>query len=140
MATDPVERELVTLERKYWQAIKDKNIDTALQLTDDPCLVAGPQGVQSISKKESKGMMDSATHRLDEFSIDDDVKVRVLGDDMAVLAYNVHEEMTVDGKPLSLDAAETSTWVRRNGRWLCAMHSESLKGDPFGRDRVTAGR
>ena len=33
------------------------------------------------------------------------------------------------------DAADASTWVRRNGRWVCALHTESLKGDPFGRDR-----
>ena len=48
----------------------------------------------------------------------------------------VHEELTVDGKPLTLDAADTSTWVRREGRWLCALHTEAIAGDPFGRDRV----
>jgi hypothetical protein len=61
--------------------------------------------------------------------------VRLLGDDTAIVAYTVHEELTVDGKPVSIDAADTSTWVRRDGRWLCALHSESLAGDPFGRDR-----
>jgi hypothetical protein len=34
-----------------------------------------------------------------------------------------------------LDAADSSTWVRRNGRWLCALHTEAILGDPFGRDR-----
>jgi hypothetical protein len=57
---------------------------------------------------------------------------------VAVLAYNVHEELTVEGKPVTIDAADASTWVRRDGRWLCALHSESLKGDPFGRDRTFA--
>ena len=54
------------------------------------------------------------------------------------LAYTVHEELTVDGEPVSHDATEASTWVRRDGQWLCAMHSESVKGDPFGRDRVVS--
>jgi hypothetical protein len=37
---------------------------------------------------------------------------------------------------LTLEAADSSTWVRRDGKWLCAVHTEALKGDPFGRDKV----
>jgi hypothetical protein len=62
----------------------------------------------------------------------------MLSDDVAIVAYTVHEDLTVEGKPVSLDAAESSTWVRRDGNWLCAMHTEALTGDPFGRDRVRA--
>jgi hypothetical protein len=58
-----------------------------------------------------------------------------LGDDTALVAYAVHEALTVDGSPVSFDAADTSTWVRRDDRWICAAHTESLRGDPFGRDR-----
>jgi len=47
----------------------------------------------------------------------------------------VHEELTVEGKPVTLDAADSSTWVRRDGHWLCAAHTETLSGDPYGRDR-----
>jgi hypothetical protein len=54
---------------------------------------------------------------------------------VTLLAYEVHEEPTVDGRLVELDAAETSTWIRRNGHWACALHSESIEGDPFGRDR-----
>jgi uncharacterized protein (TIGR02246 family) len=74
-------------------------------------------------------------YELKEFAIDD-VHVRRLGDDVAIVAYKVHEELVVDGKPVTLDAADASTWVRRDGRWRCALHTESLKGDPFGRDRL----
>jgi hypothetical protein len=34
-----------------------------------------------------------------------------------------------------MKAADSSTWVRRDGRWVCAVRTESLSGDPFGRDR-----
>jgi hypothetical protein len=53
----------------------------------------------------------------------------------AVLAYKVREALTVDGKPVTFEAADASTWVRRDGQWVCALHTESLAGDPFGRDR-----
>lgn len=48
------------------------------------------------------------------------------------------EDLTVNGSPIALDASESSTWIRRDGRWLCAQHSEAIHGDPFGRDRKAA--
>lgn len=138
MARDTgIEQELLGLERRYWQALKDRDLNAALELTDDPCILTGAQGVASITKQQLGEMMSSANYRLEDFYIDD-VQVRLLGNDTAVLAYNVHERLTVDGQSVTLDAAEASTWVRRSGHWVCALHTESLKGDPFGRDRAAA--
>lgn len=138
MTRSSVEQELLALEKEYWQAIKNKDAATAVRLSDDPCIVTGAQGVGRLGSHALAGMMKAATYTLHDFKIGDDAQVRLLGDDVAVLAYNVHEELTVDGKPVTLDAADASTWVRRNGRWVCALHTESLKGDPFGRDRRSA--
>jgi uncharacterized protein (TIGR02246 family) len=135
MSRKAVERELLALEKKYWQSLKDRDTAAAARLTDDPCIVTGAQGVGSLSKEALGSMVKSASYRLLDFRIDDDAQVRMLSDDVAVLPYNVHEELTVDGEPVTLDAADASTWVRRDGQWLCALHTESLKGDPFGRDR-----
>ena len=134
MATNPVEKELFALEKKYWQALKDNDVQTALSLTDDPCIVTGPQGVSSVDKKTFTQMLKSPGYTVENFELDDNVQVRMLSDDIAILAYKVHEELTVDGEPVTIDAADTSTWVRRNGRWLCALHTESIAGDPFGRE------
>jgi hypothetical protein len=41
--------------------------------------------------------------------------------------------LVVDGKPVKLQAYDSSVWVRRDGDWLCALHTESPAGDPFGR-------
>ena len=53
----------------------------------------------------------------------------------AVIAYKVRENLTVDGKKLTLEAADASTWVRDGDGWKCALHTESVLGDPYGRDR-----
>ena len=135
MATRTIEAELVALEKRYWQAIKDKDVDAALRLTDDPCIVAGSSGVARVDREKFITIMKSAKYTLHNFEIKDSAEVRLLGDDVAILAYLVHEELTVDGKPVSFDAADSSVWVRRNGRWLCALHTESTQGDPYGRDR-----
>ena len=133
--TSAVENELVDLERRYWQALQDGDADTALALTDDPCIVAGAQGVASLDHRTMAEMLKQGTWKLRRFTIDPDVKLRMIGDDAAVLAYTVHEELTVDDRAVKLQASDASTWVRRDGRWVCALHTEALAGDAFGRDR-----
>ena len=135
MTTTTIEKELVELETQYWQAIRDKDLDAAMQLTDDTCIVTGSQGAASIDRKAFAGMLNSPAWTLNEFEFVGEVIARTITDDVAVVAYTVREQMTVDGKPLTLEAADASTWVRRDGRWLCALHTESITGDPFGRDR-----
>jgi uncharacterized protein (TIGR02246 family) len=139
MARESVEAELLKLEKKYWQAMKDKDVDAAIRLTDDPCIITGSQGVARIDRNKLSAMLTSASWTLNEFSVKDDVQVRMVGEDVAILAYQVHEELTVEGKPVALNAADASTWVRRDGRWVCALHTESIAGDPFGRDRQPVG-
>jgi uncharacterized protein (TIGR02246 family) len=132
------EQQVIELERRYWQAIKDKDVDAVLSMTDDPCIVTGSQGVAELDHKTFESMMRTGSWTIDAFELDDDMQVRMLGDDVAVVAYKVHEDLTVEGKPVALDAADSSTWVRRDGHWLCAAHSEALSGDPYGRDRRPA--
>jgi uncharacterized protein (TIGR02246 family) len=135
MGTRTIEAELLDLEKRYWQAIKDKDVDAAMRLTDEPCIVTGAQGVGSIDRKTFAAMMQAAPYTLHRFELKDGAQVRLVRDDVAIVAYQVHEELTVDGKPVTLDAADASMWVRRDGRWLCALHTEAIAGDPFGRDR-----
>jgi hypothetical protein len=129
-----MEKKILDLELRFWKTMKDKDIDAALQLTDDPCIVTGAQGVARIDKQTFAKLMTTSNWKLHNFDINE-VQVQPLSDDVVVIGYKVHEELTVDGQPLTLDAADASTWVRKNGRWLCALHTGSLVGDPFGRDR-----
>lgn len=135
METQAITQELLELERRFWQAIKDKDAETAMSLTDDTTIVAGASGVGRIDRRSLADMLTSATYTVDAFELDDRAEVRMLSDDVAILAYKVHEELHVDGQPVKLDAADSSTWVRRDGRWLCAAHTEAIAGDPYGRDR-----
>jgi hypothetical protein len=134
MPTMTVEKELSDLENAYWQTIKDKNVDAAIKLTDYPCVVAGASGIGKIDKDSFVKMMKGAKYTLHEFEIKDS-EIRMVNDDVALVAYKVQEELTVDGAKVKMDAADTSVWVRRNGSWKCALHTESLQGDPYGRDK-----
>jgi uncharacterized protein (TIGR02246 family) len=132
MARTNVEKELVELEKRYWTAIKEKDAVVALQLTHDPCIVTGAQGVSALDRAAFARMMEAAPWTLEKFELDD-VRVQLVRDDVAIVAYKVRESLRVDGRPLDLEAADSSTWVRNDGRWLCALHTEAIAGDPFGR-------
>jgi len=140
MKNQTVELELVKLERSYWQALKDRDFETALKLTDDPCIITGPQGIGMLDRRSLVKMMKDAKYKLDEFELADDIKVSMLTDNVAVVAYEVHEEYTIDGKTVMFDAADASTWIHRNGRWVCSLPTEAIEGDPFGRDRNGGSR
>ena len=60
MPEGPIEAQLLDHEKQYWQAIKDKDIDAIMRLTDNPCIVTGAQGIGSIDHNAFKGMMKAA--------------------------------------------------------------------------------
>ena len=134
MADESIEKELLELEQQYWQAIKDGNAALSARLSDETCIVTGAQGAGQISRATLEKMFAGASWKLTAFELSSPI-VRLLTDDVAVIAYKVREELVVDGRPLTLDAYDSSTWVRRNGRWVSAVHTEAAAGDPFGRDR-----
>ena len=129
-----IDTELLMLEKQYWNAIKNRDGSTATQLSDEQCIVVGPHGIGEIGRPALASMVARAPYELKTYSFDDrEVRVRAVSDDVAVIAYKVHEELIVDGRPSALNAFDTSVWVRRDGRWVCAVHTEALAGDPYGR-------
>src|SRR6266508_4514922 len=103
MTTQTIEQELMDLEKQYWQAIQDKDVNAAMRLTDDTCIVAGAQGVASIDRNAFAGMLNSGEWTLEEFEIDHDTQVRLVTDDVALVGYKVREKLTVDGQPVTLE-------------------------------------
>lgn len=131
-------RELLELEHAFWNAMKVRDGKSAARLSDTTTIVVGPQGIGEVSRSGLGEMMENADWKLERFDIDPDkVQFKMIDNDVAVVAYEVDEKMIVDGKPTNIRAYDTSVWVRKLGKWVCAMHTETLAGDPFGRDRVT---
>lgn len=129
---DTLKQELLAREKSYWTAIKEKDSRVAAHLSDDPCIVVGAQGVSEVSRSVLSKMLEGATYELRGFSLED-VHFRRLSDDIAALAYKVSEELVVDGEKVKLDAFDSSVWMRRDGEWVCVVHTESPAGDAFGR-------
>ena len=125
----------LALERRFWDAMKDRDGFSAMGLSDDPTVVVGVQGVGEIPRTALGAMLEAATWQLLSYDIEDFL-VREVAPGTVITAYKVIEELTVDEKPLSLEAYDSSVWVEHDGRWLCSLYTESLAGDPFGRDKT----
>jgi ketosteroid isomerase-like protein len=128
-------QQFIQLEQQYWQAIKDGDLPTLLRLTDDPCIVAGAQGAATVDHKTYEKMFSGAKWKVVDFTLSD-VQARIAADGVALVAYKVKEELEVEGQSLTLNAADTSVWIQKNGRWVCTLHTESVLGDPYGRDHT----
>jgi hypothetical protein len=123
-----IEQELLELEKQYWEAIRSRDGAAATRLSDARTLVIGPQGIGQLDRQGLAGMVENAPYELQRFRLDEDVHVRTIADGVALVAYKVREEMIVDGKPKTLEAYDSSVWVRRDGGWVCAAHTETPAG------------
>jgi hypothetical protein len=129
---------LLDVEKRFWDAMRSKDATTAADMTDDECIVVGAQGVSSIDQKTMGKLTTEGKWQLQQYAFDEKAaQVRFVNDDVAIVAYKVNERVVVDGQTLPVEANDSSVWVRRDGEWRCALHTESLAGDPFGRDRTT---
>jgi uncharacterized protein (TIGR02246 family) len=136
-STDGRSEELMDVERRFWNAMQAKDAAAASDLTDDGCVIVGAQGVSAIDAKTMAKLTREGTWELEEYSFDDQSRqVRFLTNDIAIVAYVVKERILIQGERLPIEANDSSVWVRRDGQWRCALHTESLAGDPFGRDKV----
>ena len=136
MATIAKTQELLENERRFWNAMRDKDGEATSEMTNDRCLVVGAQGVSAIDPPTMERLTKEGDWELERYTFDESTaQVHFLSEDVALIAYKVKEKLTVDGKPVNLEANDSSVWIRKDGEWLCAMHTESLAGDPFGRDK-----
>lgn len=119
-------QQLIELEKKYWQAMQDHDLKTAVSLTDFPCIVAGERGVQAIDQKQFEQMFNSHNEDIVEFDFEDTPEVRMLGPDTAVIAYKIQSVVNKEGQERPMKAIDTSTWIRRGEKWVCAMHTEIM--------------
>ncbi len=131
-------QEIIDLENRFWKTMIDKDVETATAMMADKSIVTGAQGAATIDNRAFGKMMQDGKWTLESYTFSD-VQVEFPAPDVAVIGYKVSENLILDGEPLTMEAADASTWIKRDGKWQCALHTESVLGDPFGRDRTSKG-
>jgi hypothetical protein len=124
MQTSP--RDLIGLENKFWQSLVDEDTDTALDLLDEPALMVSSHGPMQFDHAGYRKMAEQGTMVLKSFQLSD-MNVVFPRDDMAVLTYRVKQAMAQRGQPgeIKQEMADSSVWTRKDGQWLCVMHTET---------------
>lgn len=120
--------EIVALEKSYWDAMKRKDGHGAAALSGNPSLVSGKNGVMAIPRTRMASMTEEGEWTLESYEFDD-VQVAAPAPDVAIIAYTVTQQVTLQGKPQTMRAADCSTWVRGDDGWQCHAHSETMLED-----------
>jgi hypothetical protein len=139
--TTITDQELLRLEHDFWDAIKDRNGAMAARLTAEECTLVGASGVSGVGPRSMGKLLESPPYTIKAYRIDPQTtRITRLCDDQVAIAYGVREELEVDGKPVKLDAYDSSVWKMTDTGWACVLHTESIAGDAFGRDRLSGRR
>ena len=129
---DATRRELLALEKQYWNAIMEKDARTATSLSDDPCVVVDAPGCgrggQTDPYQDDGGreVRPGGILARGRAHASDPRRRRRFG-------LQGQGDLVVDGEKVKLEAFDSSVSVRRGKKWVCVIHTESLAGDPFGR-------
>lgn len=115
---------ILDLETAFWNAMRDKDGAAAARLCGDTVVATNAMGVSTLSPEKMATMTEEGDWTLGSFSFSD-VHVTSPSPDVAVIGYLVRQEVTRGGQQGSYTAAECSTWVHRDGGWLCHAHCES---------------
>ena len=124
----PTKEEVVNLEKSYWDAMKKKDGNRTAELSGKTSLVTGAHGVMNIPKSKMGKMTEDGKWKLESYSFDN-VEVSTPAPDVAIIAYTVRQQVTMDGRSQEMHAADSSTWIHGTNGWECHAHSETILKD-----------
>ncbi|MGH8796370.1 MAG: nuclear transport factor 2 family protein [Caldimonas sp.] len=125
MAESKDEKLIVELEERFWKSIADKQTNVALGLLNEPALMVSAKGAMKFDHAGYRKMAeDDAAYSLLDFKFSE-MKAVFPTEEVAVLAYQVDQKAEMKGKKTDTKMSASSTWVKKGGRWVCVIHSES---------------
>ena len=124
-AAAATKEEIVALEKSYWDAMKRKDGKKTSELSAKSSLVTGARGVMRIAKDKMAAMTEEGEWTLNSYAFQD-VEVSTPTPDIAIIAYTVKQNVTMDGKDKDMKAADTSVWVKGAHGWECHSHTEAI--------------
>ena len=119
-------REIETLERAFWQSMVDGDPTVATGMLAERALMVSGHGAMAFDHDGYTRMANDPSHKLLAFDLSH-LEVLFPSDDVAIATYKVEQKVEYDGKPRTMQAVDSSTWVRGTDGWKCAAHTESLQ-------------
>ncbi|MCQ4163516.1 nuclear transport factor 2 family protein [Tahibacter harae] len=123
--------DIMKLEREFWQSLVDGTPKKAAALLTDTAASVSMFGIHHFGPAEYITMAEEGPAKLTGFSFSQE-KVLFPAADVAVATYEVAQTVEMNGQPQEMVCLDSTTWVRRDGRWLAAVHTETNKQDKQG--------
>ena len=116
--------EIQQLEREFWQALVERDVETSTRLLAPEALMVSAHGTLRFDPDQYAKMLTDPKHGLLDYELSD-MDVLSAGDDIAIATYRAHQKMQMDGRVMEQDVVDSSTWVRMDGDWKCVAHTET---------------
>jgi ketosteroid isomerase-like protein len=130
MATNDAQT-LISLERKFWDALVAQDAQAAIDLLAEPALMVSEHGTLRFDHEQYRRMAEHGPQVLKAYEFSD-VQVTFPDESVAIVTYRARQE--VAGRDASRGETQhvndSSTWLRGADGWRCVMHTETpARGD-----------
>lgn len=122
-------RDIETLERAFWKSLVDRDADAATAMLAPQALMVSSHGAMQFDPPQYAKMLQDPKHGLLDYKLSD-MEVMFPSQDVAIATYKANQTMAMDGKEITQDVVDSSTWVRLGGTWKCVAHTESEAPKP----------
>ena len=118
--------ELIDLENRFWKSLVEEDADTAISMLDEPALMVSSHGAMQFDHATYREMAEKGSMVVKSYELSD-MNVVFPTDSTAVLTYKVRQSLAERGKSgeIQQQMADTSVWTKKDGHWLCVMHTET---------------
>lgn len=120
--------DIMKLETEFWQSMLDQEPEKAAALLTETATSVAMFGIHHFSPTEYIRMAKEGPAKITAFSFSNE-KVIFPTPDVAVATYEVEQKFEMKGQPQEMVCLDTTTWVRVDGKWLAAAHTETAKQD-----------
>jgi ketosteroid isomerase-like protein len=117
---------IVDLEKRFWQAMVDNDANTAVEMLTEPAIVVSAHGAVQFDHATYRQMAEKGPRVLTGFELSD-INVVFPSETTAIASYRVKQTVAARGQKDGTveEMNDTSTWVKLDGAWKCAMHTET---------------
>jgi ketosteroid isomerase-like protein len=115
------------LENRFWQSLVDDDAGAATELLTEPALMVSTHGAMKFDHAGYRRMAEKGPRVLTGYELSD-MQVVFPNETTAIATYHVRQTVAPRGEKDRGDVQEmndTSTWIKEDGSWKCAMHTET---------------
>ena len=119
-----LKEEIVAIEKDSWKAYANHDAKAYGETMTDDAVVAGASGDIMTGKQEILADVSNNPCSVKSFDLAD-TKLRQLSADIAILTYNLTQDVTCGGEKLPAKIFATAIYIRQGGKWRWTSYQET---------------